>query len=609
MITRVNIHPDEFQELSTLYSKESGYKIGFLKRGLQYVIWPLKYVSASEDQVMVAARAISYLGVLGIYWMLFKLGTLLADRRLGLAAVFICATFVNFLEASIQFRSDQLMTALFLLGLYLVLKEAPRRAIWVWPGLLMGLALFLNPKAVYHFGSLGLVYGYFLIFSKARKMFLTRGVCCALTTLVAFLGLVFFHSLFYQLSLDTLPNSFGKVAKVGFGKTLGWDLKIQFVIGSITRAIIPSLCILAGYVLVVRGLFKKQLSSRWVPIVWVGLAEAATVIFHQGVFKYYIVDILPISAILGGYPLYLLMAQERLQDKGLQLRRFTNYAAVGVFLLCLAGVVSRAPLNLKDTMQSQREYIRFTHELFPDPVNYIDGFGMVSKYNNVSALFIGKSITQYRSMGQPKFPIWLEQGTPVFFLNSQSFNFRHLLAEDQNFLYQNYLPFFGNRLWVLGFRLPAKELAAGSRSKILLSGSYHVRGNFDGLMVDGQPVEATFQLEEGDHEFSCHQCGDLEVTYGLKSPLDVVPNLTVPSRSTGSLNVEYSARYYLRGNRVSTQELSIDDRPVTSVRWPEKEVSIFLEAGDRRFVNATGQNFSLDVFGPIFVLEVWSIWY
>lgn len=605
MITRVNFHPDEFRELSSLYSAESGYGMGPLKNGLHYLIWPLKYVDAEEGQVLIWARYVSFLGILGIYWMLFKLGKFLGDARLGMAASFLCATCVNFLEAAIQYRPDGLITAFMLLAMYLVMVSPSHRKAWFWPGLLMGVALFLNPKAIYHLTILGGIYGLYLLDPDHRRAAFKYGALCGLLALASFGVLLVLHCLHYHLPLNGLNDGFGHAAQGGFGKSLGWGLKRNFIKTTLQRGNIPFICAAISLGLFAYRCIKGHLPKAWYPVLLALFGEWATLFVHQGVFKYYLIDILPPLCLVGAYSLWLL--QQRVSS-GLPKDLLSGLALCvlcAVWLICGYNIAARLPLNLAKTNQNQLRTIHTMHELYPQQVRYFDGYGMISKYNNLGPLFIGKTISQYLKANRPLYPNWVSQGVPVFFIHSFSFQHRHLLPLDSAFIRAHYIPYFSGQLWLYGTRVRDSESPGSIQRSFLLAGTYRASGEFSGLRVNGQVVDDTFHLEQGEHTISWDHAHKLEVTFGERSPFDVVPHGILPAKSSGTFEVPETARYYFRDNSY-LKAITIDGQTAATSMWPERFYSKHLKKGLHTFNNPTSSPLSYDPMGPVLVPEVWT---
>jgi len=312
MIPRVTINWDEFQELATLFSKESGYPVQMLRKGLHYLIWPLKYLPLDEIDLVVAARYLAFLTVgTGTYLLIYAIGCRLHDRVFGMLAVFCALGFVSHYETVIQLRTDTYLTFCFTLSLYLLIR-APRGATpWLVPGLLMALAALISPKAIYHMATLGVCHGYLLLGAHRRSV-LIRGLALATVALVGFLILTRLHMWFYGLDGARTGLELSDAAQTGFTARHGVAYKISFLRQVVVFALGPVVCLGFGLYVEGRNLGRWLRMGRSRALVWLSaVCLAGTVLLHQGTYKYYIITMLPPLALVAAVPIYRLWLRGR----------------------------------------------------------------------------------------------------------------------------------------------------------------------------------------------------------------------------------------------------------------------------------------------------------
>jgi hypothetical protein len=614
MIPRVNFNWDEFGELTVLFSKESGYQIGFLRQGLHYLIWPLKYLSYSEDTLLTIARYWSFLiGTLGIYYLIFKIASLLRTPLFGLMAVFFTVTFSTFFESSIQFRTDLFTTLFFLLGFYLVLRAGNGPPPWLVPGLLLSLAMFINPKSIYHFLILLISYGYYWCYSKEKKKYFLKTFGFTAVALGSLIILLLFHSLLYNLPASKISESAVRTAQVGFGHTHGWSQKYAFVWGSLFRNLFHAACILTGLVFATRHFVSNfRFPKRTNILAIAALLGAFTIFTHQGLYKYYIINILPLLAILGALPLYAIILRIlRHRKKGI--KNVSARISCCIFFLylvgCLTGIISRLDVNLRNSTINQRLHIKYLHSLFPEAIPYADGSGLLSKYNNILRLYPKRRLIQYRRNGKAKFEEYFSENFPVLIMESRRFSIKYLLAEDQEFIRKNFIPFFGEKFWIYGFRIEANALRKGMKVDVKVKGLYTLKGAHQNLFIDGRPAKTPICLESGLHNFKCLEgCEDITLTYGERSIDQVIPNFTLQANSSGFIEIEVPGRYHpVDDLSTSTTNLvMIDSLPVINTRKLEKHPSVYLDARKYKYNNALDGPVTFHLLGPVFVYRVHS---
>jgi hypothetical protein len=158
---------------------------------------------------------------------------------------------------------------------------------------------------------------------------------------------------------------------------------------------------------------------------------------------------------------------------------------------------------------AQREIADVVHELFPEPVPYIDRNGMLPSFPKAGFLMSTWGIDEYlRGSNASLAQVVARQQPPLLILNSpllqdavapqRQVAVRRLLPGDVEALSSNYIELWGP-IWIAG-----KTLAKGDRNfDILVEGTYTLdcRGSsqIDGIDV---PCNGTTYLERGKHRWS-----------------------------------------------------------------------------------------------------------
>lgn len=609
MIPRVNFNWDEFNELTVLFAKDSGYAVGCLRHGLHYLTWPLRYVPFREDILLTIARYWSFgIGVLGIYYMVFKIASTVKTPLLGSIAVFLTATFSTFFESSIQYRTDPFTTFFFLIGFYLVLRAGTDRPPWLIPGLLIGIAMFINPKSLYHFLTLLSSYAYYCYYTKRKKEYLLITLHFVSIAIVSLIILLIFHNLFYNIVTHRVAGSVVAAARLGFGHIHGWPTKVNFVLGSITKSFFPAACILTGSVLGLRHMVTNYRAASGTNLVTIGaLLQVFTVLVHQGTYKYYIINILPLLAILGAFPLYriIMTILDYRKNAGKGSSIWISRCILAFFVVgCLLGIVARLHINLSNTTVNQRLHIKYLHHMFPNTISYADGFGLLSKYRNILQWVSTKSLILYHRKGKAFFQKHFEKDFPVLIIESLKFSVEYLLPEDQEFIRQNFVPYFGQKFWIYGFQISGEMLRDGARIDLRVSGPYTIDGARQDLLIDGRPARTPIRLKAGFHDLRCqHECDDITLTYGEQSIDEVIPNFTLKPNSSGTIETMTPGRYYLANDlsEINAGLVIIDSLSVNRSQELENQVSIYLDAGNHAYKNPIDNPLTFHLIGPSFL--------
>jgi len=585
MIGRVTFNWDELQELATLFSSESGYAVQALRKGLHYLIWPLKWLPFREDTLMVLARYWSFLTAgLGTYLLIFLIGRRLHGYRYGLLATVCGLGFVSHYETIIQFRTDAYLTLCFTWSLYLLIRAPRDRTPWLFPGLLMALAFFINPKAVYHMATLGACHAYLLAVGPHRKQILIRGLSLALVTALGFALLTWLHMRFYGLMGDAPGKEIGYSAATGFSARHGIAYKLSFVRQVVAFAFAPVLCLIIGLVREAVGAKVWLHHGRGRALVWLSaVCMLLTLTFHQGTYKYYIVSLMPPLALITAMPLYRLMLGGR--RSGIFL--------IGVFLASILSVhMIRVPANMLDQTRFQRQMLTALEWIFPPGTPYADGVGLRARDHNVMNLFTDKKYKGYLAREQPILEPHFRKRFPAYILPSIRLPVTAFPERDQIYLREHFLPFAGDRIWVHGKRLEAAETI-----RLEVSGPYRLIGDLTSVTIDDRPAEPSMELAAGEHRVEGNEA--LTIVYGLEDP-DTALGVEVLPPGRGTLELERETTLYLPpGSSVDPNRLQIEGRPFAPRRfatYPE----LTLSAGSHRWFNTTGQTQEPCAVGPLY---------
>ena len=447
-----------------------------MRKGLHYLIWPLKYLDSSETNLLLMARYWTlFTSGLGIYLLIFKIGTRLRRPLLGLMAVFLAMSFATFYETVIEYRTDSVITCLFLWAFYVLFRKMKGDLPYLVPGCLMGLALLVNPKGIYGVATLFACYGYLFLFGNKKQIF-WRAVGFGAVLSLVFLGLTYAHNLFYEIGAKTVSQDVNDTALTGFGNYHGWRHKRAFLVQAVALGWMPFLCLLVGLVQEIRRALGKKGHPRPIVLVLVAaLCQLGTLTFHQGVYTYYIIDILPLAAVIGARPLYrFLFLDFRSATRGSAwLVSWRAFVAVGVVVLgCLSVFSLRVKDNLADGTANQHRTLDYLNQMFPSGIAYADGVGLMARSHNVMHLFTAKKYVMYTQSGRPMLEPFFRKRFPGFVLPSMRFPLQAFFPEDQTFVSHHFVPFFGERLWVYGWNLRAESLKQGVTMDVKVPGPF-----------------------------------------------------------------------------------------------------------------------------------------
>ncbi len=263
------------------------------------------------------------------------------------------------------------------------------------------------------------------------------------------------------------------------------------------------LLLLLGLVLVGGALVYGERRDRARALSVLALAAPlATIYFYRNAWPYFYVSILPGACLLAG------AVWRRIEV--LALRR---PLLAGALALAVAVLVARTgwqwfEANHDERTLPQRDLVAAVHEIFPEPVPYIDRCGMVSSFSKVGPFMTSWSMASYRERKTPILEDLIREKQPKLLLaNVESLQLKRAfrktpashrwLPEDYAILQDNFVHHWG-AIWVAGKSLvaPVEEEAL---FEILVPGPYTLEAR--GLVeIDGNVVEprAVVMLKQGE---------------------------------------------------------------------------------------------------------------
>jgi len=256
----------------------------------------------------------------------------------------------------------------------------------------------------------------------------------------------------------------------------------------------------------------RSASNRedWLPLVLA--LPLLTPLIYRNAFAYYFVFALPSAAVL----IALFYAEQRRRAAA-----EPNSPAIAVIALMVAahGILLgvNAWRNHGDKITPQRTVLAAVHDMFPRPVPYIDGYGVVGTFPRYGFFMSSWGMQIYQKTGRPYYPDLVAQAQPPLLLADSASLYaalipgvtvkeeRRLLPEDVRFLQDNYVQHWG-LIFVAGKKL--RPPAAGGRAgfETAIAGDYRLEAaaplTIDGVSV--QPGEIV-TLGSGEHWFQAER--------------------------------------------------------------------------------------------------------
>lgn len=529
LVFRLNINWDEFRFLSDVYRFQAGTLTSPLLTFHVHAFGWLPSVGANEVDQIIAARSAYYVLLVGSCGFLYAI----ARRFLSVAAalfVLLCyLAYAEVLAHGTAFRFDGLAVFLLLGALALLLRR--RRLVWHEAGaaVLAAMAFLVTVKTVFYAPTLAMAVmlaphlpgGSGEYRDARRPEGMGQGgrsptgwrgsarhfVRFALFFSVALLALYLLHRASLSPTEATLSGR-GMLQEAGPRFVLVGRL---FPAGHyLSMTLILNL--VAWYLLgvgIAMTLLRWWKGSRRTPsvVMLMGLLlPLASLAIYRNAFPYYYAFIVPPALVLCGVPIQEVIRTSE-ASRGLVARVLLGAATVAVLTSFGVHYHRYFPADIR----IQRQVVEAVHEMFPEPVPYIDRGSMIASFPRSGFFMSTIGFSHYRATGELSFDRILREEGPVFILANHPALILdpgvevpsapgpdRLREADFRLLQENFVHHWGP-IWVAG-----KELvltADVSREfEILIPGPYTLEAE-GSLWVDGEPVEAgqVVVLEAGPH--------------------------------------------------------------------------------------------------------------
>jgi hypothetical protein len=397
-------------------------------------------VPGSEVDQVVAGRLVM-VGLLALtVWLVWRLARLWLRGLAAALPSFVFLTSMPVLEHGGSFRADSILAPLSVAAL-LVLFSPNRMPRGDWfAGALLGVALAVTVKVVL-FAPLflfAIVYGG-PSFSRPRIQWMSAALTMArVGAAIAIVAAVLIGLHALSIKPDESQSIVNFAASTA-GTTLletPWFPRLDYFLRYLDWQPLPWILIAAGtgIALVRRRFDVAAMSLSLLPIA-----------FYRNAFPYYYVVMLAPASIVAGWALAEVAAI---------VRRYASVAITSSLVVVLwFGAVFNGLRYLDrlifDEQRQQREVLAGIHQIFPEPVSYIDRCGMVSSFRKANFFMSTWGLESYRKRNTPVVGSTLAAHQPEFvLLNSPQLNPSYagqlgLLAEDQALLAKFYVDYWG----------------------------------------------------------------------------------------------------------------------------------------------------------------------
>jgi len=493
---RREVNWDEYRFLSLVFE----YRRGELHAALQtfhvHLFSWLPLLPGDEMSMIVTGRSVMWLLHMATLLLLYRTARYFVSDLAALWAVTTYATMLFVAQHATSFRADPVITALLVGALFGLTRNRLGLARLTMTALAVAFAGLISIKSVFYVPIIAAVACLRLARSQEKGLLARDMGIALLVAALFFAGALAWHANLLGASAAVTGSGIAGASGKQFAEA-GLFYTAFYLVYSLVTGPLQWAAILLGVGTLAFTAFRRTGLDRPRMLVLLSFASPLLLLaFYRNSFPYFYVFMLAPVSIVAGLAV----------DGHAFVARHAR--TILVFLLLLA--VLQFFVQSGRTNQDQRTLIGAVHELFPEPVPYIDRAGMIASFPNAGFLMSGWGMEGYRKRGSPVISRAIETKKPPFVIVSgypltaamtpgdRTFPEYELLEADVAALRENYIPHWGP-LWVAGKRLGSSN-GGENRFSIIISGNYTVEAAGP-IEIDGQALAPgqVLILSEGDH--------------------------------------------------------------------------------------------------------------
>ena len=503
------INADEFHFLEQVHSYGRGeLTLPFQTFHVHFFQW-LGTVSDNEVTQVMRAREVMTFLFLGACVFLFLLGRYLYGL-VGAAFAVLCYLSLLFtIGNGASFRPDTLALCPSLLAVYLFVAKKESWLANALAGLAMALACLFTIKASLYLGLLVPLAALRLATSRERTRSLARTACFAVAFLAVAIGGYALHAATLSPAESARPTEFFHEAFSIFIALKRLSPGMFFLV-TLSEDAITWLLLALGFSIGLVDLVGRRHYLKDHPAYLLAMSlPLLSVLVYRNTFPYYYAFMMPPVILLCGYAFSRLATAVQTVDRRL--------AAVVMIILPGAVFLQNYTLRYAELLKAwpmtaaQREVLAQIHEIFPQPVPYLDCPAMVASFPQVGFFMGSKGVELYLKEGRPVLSEALRTRKPVFLLANAPYLDLHpeqrpvtpaglALVEEDWIALKSYFIHHWGPVWVVGKQFDFAREGEPRSFEIITPGTYTLEADGE-VQIDGTVYHQgeVLGLEEGSH--------------------------------------------------------------------------------------------------------------
>ena len=488
----LNINWDEFFFLAHIYSFQEGrLAVAFQTFHVHLFGW-LTYLPLMEADQIVVARLVMVLAGVGTSLCIFRIAeSLTSDRHAAFATLaFLVSGYV--LGQGASFRADPIATFLMMASLAILFIAPIKWPYAILAAALSGLGLLITIKCAFYLP----VYLAALVhrWGKEPHPFKVLAMFA-----IAGLGVVIVYAAGWMVhgALLSTPGTVSAApaqATQALNKTVitpalfpQWGYMLIWALFGLVPAILLASALIIGVL---------QSARRNAALVCLLLAAPVlSLVFYRNAFPYFFPFIMAPAFVA------VALVSERLTS---------NAIRKAIITLMFVGLMSQFSTLVARDQSAQRAVIATVHQIFPEPVPYIDRNSIIPSFPSVGFFMSSWGLESVKTSGRPVLgPVIAGMHPPLLIVNSPAiakaldpaleYPAPRLLLDDERALRENYIEHWGP-IWVAG-----RALTANGRKvqfKLAIPGRYTIECAGLPVMLDNAALRcgSVVELSASDHE-------------------------------------------------------------------------------------------------------------